>query len=94
MAPELTFFDVMRSTLFFVSPVIFVVGVLLLIAEYKYRKLEGVLGKEVWGMKKIMIPKLEATIYTFQESLLKKRVIVGIVCIICSLIFFLAFKGH
>ena len=93
MISELTIFDVMRSTFLFVSPIIFIVGVLLLAAEYKYRKLEGVLGKEVWGVKKILIPKLEATIYTFQESLLKKRVIVGLICVICSIVFLIVFKS-
>ncbi len=93
MAPELTIFDIMKSALLFVSPVVFVVGVLLLIAEYKYRRLEGILGKEIFGLKKIMIPKLETTIYTFQESLLKKRVIVGLICIISSVVFLLVFRG-
>ena len=93
MSEQITIFEIMRSVLFFVSPVIFVVGVLLLVAEYRYRKLEEVLGREIGGIRKIMIPKLEATIYTFQESLLRKRVIVGLVCIICSVLFFFIFKS-
>lgn len=93
MADELTFFGVMRSTLFWVTPVIFIVGLLLLVAEYRYRKLEEILGREIGGIKKIVIPKLETTIYTFQESLLSKRIIVGSVFIICSIIFYFAFRG-
>lgn len=93
MSEQITIFEIMRSVLLLVSPVVFIVGVLLLIVEYRYRKLEEVLGKEIGGIKKIIIPKLETTIYTFQESLLRKRVIVGLICIICSVLFFLIFKS-
>jgi len=93
MSEQITIFEIVRSVLFFVSPVIFIVGVLLIITEYKYRKLEDVLGKEIGGIKRIIIPRLETTIYTFQESLLRKRVIVGLVCIICSAVFFFTFKS-
>jgi len=93
MSEQITIFEIMRSVLLFVSPIVFIVGVLLLIAEYRYRKLEEVLGREIGGIRKIIIPKLETTIYTFQEALLRKRVIVGLICIICSALFFFIFKS-
>ena len=65
MFKEISFFEVIRSILFWASPVIFIVGIFLLVAEYRYRELEKVLGKEIGGIRRIIIPRLETTIYTF-----------------------------
>lgn len=90
---ELNIFDIMKPIIFWVSPVILLVGLLLLITEYRYKKLEETLGKEVGGLKKKIMPRLEATIYTFQNTLLSKRIIVGVIFIICSIIFLFTFRG-
>ncbi len=73
-----------------VSPVIFVIGVILLITEHKYRKLEEILGREIGGIRKMVFPKLEVTIYTLQERLLTGRLLLGWFFIFFSLLFFLA----
>jgi len=71
-----------------VSPIIFVIGLFLLITEHKYRKLEEILGREIGGIRKRVFPKLEVTIYTFQERLLSGRLLLGCFFIIFSLLFF------
>jgi hypothetical protein len=90
---EMSIFEIIKPIIFWVSPLIFLVGLLLLIAEYRYRKLEETLGREVGGLKKKIMPGLETTIYSFQNSLLSKRIIVGIIFIVCSVIFFFTFRG-
>ena len=92
MGNKIMVFEVIKSVMFWTSPALFIVGLLLLIAEYKYRKLEEILGKEIGGIRKIVIPKLEATIYTFQERLLNRRIIVGSILIIFSILFFIIFR--
>jgi len=92
MLHEVSIFEIVGRVLFFVSPVIFAVGVLLIVSEYKYRKLEELLGRHVGGIKKITFPRLEATVYTFHESLLEKRIVVGVIFIACSVMFFIVFR--
>jgi hypothetical protein len=93
MPHEITIFEIVGRVLFYLSPVIFAVGILMIVSEYKYRKLEELLGKEIGGIKKIRFPRLETTIYTFHESMLKKRIFVGLVYIVSSVLFFIVFRN-
>ncbi len=80
-------FDVIKWFLFAFSPILFIVGVILLGAEHKYRKLEEILGREIGGIKKIVFPKLEVTVYTFQERLLNGRILLGWIFLFFSFVF-------
>ncbi len=80
-------FDIIKWFLFAFSPVLLIVGVILLSAEHKYRKLEEILGREIGGIKKIVFPKLEVTVYTFQERLLNGRILLGWIFLIFSFVF-------
>lgn len=92
MEERIIVLEAVKLFLFWTSPLLFIVGMLLLAAEYKYRKLEEILGKEIGGLRKIAMPKLDTTIYTFQESLLSRRILVGAILIIFSVLFFLIFR--
>ncbi|MFH0828526.1 MAG: hypothetical protein V1919_05100 [Candidatus Omnitrophota bacterium] len=81
------FFDIIKCFLFAFSPVLLIVGVILLSAEHKYRKLEEILGREIGGIKKMVFPKLEVTVYTFQERLLNGRILLGWLFFIFSFVF-------
>ena len=93
MLEQLPIFTILRPIFFWSSPVILFVGVFLLLSEFRYRRLEEVLGKEIGSLKKIAVPKLEVTIYTFQERLLHRRGVVGSVLIMVSLLFLFIFKS-
>lgn len=92
MPQEITIFEIVGRVLLVLSPIIFAVGILLIMSEYKYRKLEEILGREIGGLKKITFPKLEATVYTFHEKMMEWRIVVGVIFIACSIIFFMVFK--
>jgi hypothetical protein len=82
-------FDVVRIVLLFLSPVIFLEGILLLLLTAdKYNKFEKALSRELGGMKKRVAPALESNIYAFHNWLMKKTIVVGIICIAYSLIIF------
>jgi len=56
---------------------------ILLITYKDYEKIEEKLGKEK-GMRKVAHPFLETNIYVFDEWLLKKKMAVGIICILTA----------
>ena len=85
---ELPIFQVIRIIIFWASPVIFLVGLFLIITAERYAKLEEKLGREIGGIRKRVIPKLETNIFTFHQWLLKKNVIVGFLYIACAILFF------
>ena len=87
---DITVFDVLRAIILWLSPVIFFVG-LLLVLYGNFRKMEAILSKEI-GLRKKMLPKLEAYNYTFHEWLLEKNVLVGLICIACGIIFFFVLR--
>ncbi len=90
MGEQLTIFDVMRTILLWVSPLVFLEGLLLLIIKVdKHIKLENQLGKEIGGIKKRLIPQIETNIYTFQNWLLKRTSILGLFFIIYSVMLFI-----
>ena len=88
---ELSVFGIMRAIIFWCSPVIFFVGVLLVLYG-NYKDLETKLAKEIGGIRRKTFPKLETNIYTFHELLLRRNTLVGLICVICSLIFFFTLK--
>jgi hypothetical protein len=85
-----TIFDVMREIIFWTSPVVFLMGIILL-AFSKYNNLEMYLGRE-FGLRKRVIPKLEQNVYSFHEWCLKKHALIGLVCIIYAVVMFLFLK--
>jgi len=87
---NVTVFDVMRVILFWVSPVVFLVGLFLVVTAQRYSKFESVINKEIGGIRKRIVPKLETNIFHFHEWLLKRAVIIGFLCMALSVLFFLA----
>ncbi|OGX16329.1 MAG: hypothetical protein A2166_04240 [Omnitrophica WOR_2 bacterium RBG_13_41_10] len=93
MIIEYTVFDWLKVAFLWISPALFIMGtILLLLSLEKYKKLEDNLNRNLGGIQKIVMPKIETNIYTFHEWLLSKKVIVGLICIICSLVFFVLLK--
>jgi len=88
-----TIFHVIRMVIFWVSPLIFFVGLFLILTAKRYAKLEEKLGREIGGIRKRVAPKLETNIYSFHQWLLKKNVIVGFFYIACAVLFFFFAKG-
>jgi len=84
------FFDVMREIIFWTSPVVFLMGVTLLMYG-NYRNFEMLMGKE-FGLRKRILPELEKNIYSFHEWCLQKHTLIGLVCIIYALVIFLLLK--
>ncbi|MCX5694922.1 MAG: hypothetical protein NT014_07400 [Candidatus Omnitrophica bacterium] len=87
---EWLFFDWMRVIVFWTSPVVFLLGLILLIYN-KYNKLEVIAGRE-FGLRKRIFPKIEQNIYTFHEWCLRKRTLIGLACIIYAVVVFLLLK--
>ncbi|HPT39563.1 MAG TPA: hypothetical protein PL125_05145 [Candidatus Omnitrophota bacterium] len=80
------FFDAMREIIFWTSPVVFLMGITLLVYS-NYRNFEGLLARE-FGLRKRLLPKLEANIYSFHEWCLKKHTLIGLICIIYAVVVF------
>lgn len=91
MQAEITVFDIIRPIMFWLSPVIFLFGVLLVLYS-NYRKLEEFLGQEIGGLQKRVVLAIETNIYVFHEWLLERRTLTGVFCIICSILFFFVFR--
>ena len=89
---EWTLFDVMREIVFWTSPVVFLVGLILLV-DSKYSKIEMYLGRE-FGLRERVIPELEQNVYSFHEWCLKKHTLVGLVCLIYAVAMFIFLKKH
>jgi len=81
-----TFFDVMREFVFWSSPAVFLMGVILLMYG-NYRNFENLMGKE-FGIRKRILPELEKNIYSFHEWCLKKHTLIGLICIVYALVMF------
>ncbi len=82
------FFAIVRIIMLWLSPAIFLEGLLLLLLSIdEYKRVEEGFSKLGKARKK-RLPKLEANIYTFHNWLLKRKIIVGLICIICAVIFF------
>jgi hypothetical protein len=93
MEEQLTIFEVMRTILLWLNPLVFLEGILLLIGKAgKHIKLEHRLGKEIGGIRKRLIPRIETNIYTFQNWLLKRTYIFGLFFIIYSVMLFIVLR--
>lgn len=86
-----TFFDALREVIFWTTPVIFLLGVAMLMYS-NYRNFETLMARE-FGLRKRILPKLEKNIYSFHEWCLKKNTLIGLVCIMYSVVVFLALKN-
>ncbi|MFA5356992.1 MAG: hypothetical protein WC301_06305 [Candidatus Omnitrophota bacterium] len=91
---EITVFHVIKTVAFWLTPLVLLEGILLLLLRAdKYTKLENRLGKEVGGIRKKMIPRLERDIYILQNWLLKKTPVVGVFFVVYAILLFIALKG-
>jgi len=87
------FFYLIRTVLLVMSPIMLLMGMIILLAAAdKYNKLEEALGKEIGGIRKRIVPKLENNVYTLHSWMLKRKIAIGLICIICSLAFFMALR--
>jgi len=75
---------ILREIVFWSGVVTFFAGILLL-AYRKYDTLETKLAKEVGGITFKIFPKLESNIYTYHEKIMKRRKLLGLICIAYSL---------
>ena len=91
MIDQTSVFEMLRLVLLWSSPVILLVG-LLLILYANYKRLEEFFGKELFGIKKKVFPMFETNIYVFHEWLLEKKTILGVICIIIAVLFFFEFR--
>jgi len=87
---EVTIFEVIKPVIFWLSPLIFLVGVLLVLYG-NYKKLDSLFIREL-GIRKKIFPKLEANNYSFHAWLLEKNTLTGITCIVFATIFFFVFR--
>ena len=67
------------------SPVTFLCGIFLMYDINTYRRIEKLLARS-YGFSKNVIVNLEKNRETFQMFLLKRRRIVGVICILNSLV--------
>lgn len=90
-----TIIYILREIVFWTGVVSFITGILLL-GYRKYDTLETKLAKEVGGIKFKIFPKLESNIYTYHEKIVKRRKLLGLICIVYSLIatFVLRYSAH
>ena len=92
MSAEITIFDIMKAALVIASPFILLEGVFLLfLNQNSYERFETVLGRE-FGLKTRMFPKIESNIYVFYNWILKNKTQIGLLCVLCAILFFLANK--
>ena len=78
-----------RAVFLVMSPILLFIGIIILVAAVdKYSKLEEALGKEIGGIKKRVIPQLETNDYSVHSWMLKRKIVIALTCIICSLVFF------
>jgi len=88
---EFAVIEIIRTVLFWLSPILFLLGILLVLYG-NYRTLEDQLGEDIGGIRKKIILMLENNIDTFHEWLIKRKTILGILCIIAAVSMFLLLK--
>jgi hypothetical protein len=88
MNGEGNLFYIVKGFVWYASPFIFLIGLLILLYG-NYRRIEELLGTEVGGIQKKVIPSLEKNIYKFHEWLLEKRILTGILLIVCAALFYI-----
>ncbi|MFA5410348.1 MAG: hypothetical protein WC321_00590 [Candidatus Omnitrophota bacterium] len=81
-------FDRLMVILLWLVPLVFIEGILLLMTSAEsYRKIEKALGKELSGVKTRLIPRIETNLYGFSEWLIKRKAIIGLICIVYAVVF-------
>ena len=89
---ELSIFEIVQDIVLWLNPVIFCIGIFLILAPKFYRSMEQRLNREIGGIKKVISPKLETNINSFQDWMLANNNLVGLLCIISSFVFFIVFR--
>ncbi len=92
MDGEVGFFEVIKFFMVYLSPLVVLVGFLLLLYG-NYRSIEETLSREISGSRKKIAPKLENNIYTFHEWLLEKRILTGVIFILFGVFFYFVGKA-
>jgi len=93
MGEEFSVFDLIKTVILWLCPLVFVEGLLLLLLRTdEYTKLENILGKEIGGIKKKVAREIENNIDFFHLWLLSNKNIVGLIALICSAIFFVVLR--
>ena len=87
----LSFFGVLGLIFFWLSPVIFILGIVALCYR-RYSDLEHMLIRDVGGIRRRIVPVLEKDHFEFHEWLLTHRAFVGITCIAVSIALYLNLK--
>jgi hypothetical protein len=80
-----TIIYILREIVFWSCVLAFFAGILLLVYR-NYDSLETKLAKEIGGIRYKIFPKLESNIYAYHERILKKRKLLGFICIAYALI--------
>jgi len=89
MPEDVTFFDSFRLVALWLSPIILVVSsLLLLLSTESYSVLEEKLGRDIGGVRRKVVSKIETDINTFQKFLLANKNLTAVVFITCFLIIF------
>ncbi len=90
---ENAFFEILRIAMLWLSPLIVIVGMLLLILNRgEYGSLEDKLARDLGGIKKRVVPLIETNIDTLQQWMLERKSIVGVVFIVYFLVIFFSLK--
>ena len=93
MLEENAFFEILRVVMFSLSPLIVIVGALLLILNRgEYGRLEDKLARDLGGIKKRVVPLIETNIDSLQQWMLARKNIVGVVFIACFLVIFFSLR--
>jgi hypothetical protein len=72
------------------SPLVFVIGILLVsLKKDQYVNLENALSREFGSIRKRAMPILETDIYALHNWLLKNKKVLGLICVVYSLLDFL-----
>ena len=75
-----------KALLYYLSPLLFVVGILLLFGVYP--TIEKILAKDIGGARNKMLKKLEEENYKLHNWLLRHNVGTAIFLIVCAIFFF------
>lgn len=85
MVGELIVIDALKLFFLITSPLTFLAGLFLLYDLDTYQRIEKFLGKNFGLFKKTLANQLERNRESFQLFLLKRRRIVGVVCLLNSI---------
>lgn len=85
MEQEILLATILRVVLLITCPITFLVGIFLLYDVNLYTRIEKFLAKSYYYLSKgVILPKLEKNRENLQMFLLKRRRLVGIICLVNS----------